>query len=222
MTGQNVSNNQVELSKIALYGILDTGYLAMDQFSAMAENLIAGGVGILQVRAKKESSKVRCQLVEQVLPVCMKAGIPLVINDDLSVATQFDSIGIHVGQEDQSSEEIRDILGPDRIIGLSSHSIEQATQAYQLGKRGTIDYFAIGPVFATQTKPDYVPVTLDLVHWAIEQGFDIPHFFIGGINRLTLPQVLEVGAKQVVVVSDLLLADDPCAVAKEMVDLIGG
>jgi thiamine-phosphate pyrophosphorylase len=205
-----------ELDKVYLYGILDTGYLPLDQFEATAEKLIQGGVGMLQIRAKKESAETRHRLVERVLPVCLETEIPLIINDDLSVAMRHPEVGLHVGQDDLPVDVARGELGPDRIIGLSTHSEKQAGDAYAKAKLGLIDYFAVGPVFPTQTKPDYIPVTLDLVKWVVSQCYEVPHFFIGGINRKSLPALIETGAKRVVVVSDLLQAENPEIAATEI------
>ena len=202
---------------MSLYGILDTGYLPLDQFPSMAEKLMCGGVGILQIRAKKETSVVRGSLVEAVLPMCLDRGVPLIVNDDLAVALRHPEVGLHIGQDDLPPEQVRQELGSKRIIGLSTHSEAQVADAYAKYQSGLIDYFAVGPVFPTQTKPDYNPVTTDLVKWVIEQRYDAPHFFIGGINKNTLGQLLEIRAQRVVVVSDLLTAADPTQAASEMI-----
>ena len=198
-----------DLRQAFLYGILDTGYLPPDQFSAMTGKLIRGGAGILQVRAKREDVSVRCSLVEAVLPQCLEHHVPLIVNDDLEVALRYPEVGLHIGQDDLPAEEAREALGEGRIIGLSTHSEAQATDGYAKYQSGLIDYFAVGPVFPTQTKPDYTPVTTDLVKWVIAQHFDAPYYFIGGVNRKTLPQLVDIGARQVVVVSDILTAEDP-------------
>lgn len=205
-----------------LYGILDTGYLPQVQFAEMAHKLILGGAGILQIRAKNESLQLKCSLVEKVLPICTKMDIPLVINDDLEIAIKYHQLGLHLGQDDLPVEVAREELGSERIIGLSSHSKKQVGDAFEKWKKGTINYFAIGPVFSTLTKPDYIPVSLDLVKWTVLQGFDAPHFFIGGINRNSVLLVKETGAKQIVVVSDLLKADDPTRAAKELISVMLG
>ena len=206
-----------ELESASLYGILDTGYLPLDQFAAMAEKLMRGRVGILQIRAKKESATVRSSLVEAVLPLCLDRGVPLIVNDDLSVALRYPEVGLHIGQDDLPPEQVRRELGSGRIVGLSTHSETQAADAYKKYRSGLIDYFAVGPVFPTQTKPDYTPVTTNLVKWVIEQRYEAPHFFIGGINKGTLGQLVNLGARRVVVVSDLLTAADPAQAAGEMV-----
>ena len=182
----------------------------------MTGKLIRGGAGILQVRAKKETALVRCSLVEAALPQCIEYNVPLIVNDDLEVALRYPEVGLHIGQDDLPAEQAREALGEERIIGLSTHSEAQAADAYAKYESGLIDYFAVGPVFPTQTKPDYKPVTTNLVKWVVSQSFDAPHFFIGGVNRKTLPQLIEIGAQRVVVVSDLLTADDPEQAARDL------
>lgn len=188
------------------YAILDTGYVGADGWLEKAAALIDGGCALLQVRAKRESSAQRARLVEAVLPLTMAAGIPLILNDDLELASQLPEVGLHIGQDDVSPAEARDTLGPDRVLGWSTHSTEQARAAIRVS--GLLSYFAVGPVFATQTKPDYVPVGLELVREVAGMNPPIPFFAIGGIDRRNLPQVTAAGARNLVVVSDVLNDSD--------------
>ncbi len=204
------------LENAHLYAILDTSYIAAEDFALYAEKLIKGGVDLLQIRAKYESADDRRALVRSVLDVCTDANIPLILNDDVEVASEFDGLGLHVGQDDLNPEIAREMMGPDRIIGLSTHSREQATAAYEYYQKGIVNYFAVGPVFKTPTKPDYTPVTLDLVSWVVENNFHAPHFFIGGINESTLPLLIGRGANRAVVVSALLKAIDVSAAASRI------
>ena len=137
----------------------------------------------------------------------------LIINDDVELCARYPTTGLHIGQDDTSPAEARRRIGPDRVIGLSTHSFEQARAADALA--GTIDYFCVGPVFATQTKPDYTPVGPELVRRVSAMKPRLPWFAIGGINRLTLREVLAAGASRVVVVSDLLCASSPREAATE-------
>lgn len=195
-----------------LYAILDTGYTSPENWVASCRALLSGGAGILQVRAKKESPADRARLARLVAPICQEFAVPLIINDDLPLALSIQGAGLHIGQDDTPVSEARAALGPHRILGLSTHSLEQARRALELPD-GLLNYFATGPVFPTQTKPDYIPVGLQLVSDVArlrrEMGKSaLPWYCIGGINRRTLPQVLVAGAERVVIVSDLLLADN--------------
>jgi len=200
---------RIAKAPFSLYGILDTSCIGADQFATYAQNLIKGGAGILQIRAKHSNTDERARMASSVLPVAQSASVPLIINDDLDAVLNVSGTGLHIGQDDMPPYEARNRLGPNRIIGLSTHSRDQAEQAEQLAREGIIDYFAIGPIFATPTKPDYVPVTPDLVEWAVGRQFQAPCFFIGGITRNTLPIICGLGARRVVIVSALLRASDP-------------
>ncbi len=205
------------LSDCWLYGILDLGYVKPENALSMTTALIEGGVDILQLRAKKSSPADIAALAEAVLPITRAAGVPFVINDFPEIARAVGTDGIHVGQDDLSVEETRRIVGPNCFVGKSTHSVAQARAALVEGA----DYIGFGPLYATGTKPDYVPIGLQDI--AQVQSFaQAPVFCIGGINEITLPSVLAAGAKRVVIVSALLLAADVRAYAKKTRDLILG
>lgn len=203
-----------------LYGILDTGYVSPGNWRDRAVALIDGGCDLLQVRAKQENSAQRQALVEAVLPLTTAAGIPLIINDDVELAAHMPGVGLHVGQDDMDPREARRLLGPEAVIGWSTHSREQARRAMELGD--VLSYFAVGPLFATPTKPDYEPVGLDLARWVGEQQPGLPYFCIGGIKRSNLDEVLAIGVPNVVIVSDLLCADDPRSATESVKACLNG
>jgi thiamine-phosphate pyrophosphorylase len=149
------------------------------------------------------------------LPVFAGTGVPLIINDDVALAARHPQLGVHVGQDDTPVAAVRALLGPDRIIGLSTHSVPQIEAA--LAIQDQLTYFAVGPVFATQTKPDYQPVGLDLVRYLATcyPRLRVPVFCIGGINRTNAPTVIAAGARNLVAVSDVLLDPDPAAAIEE-------
>lgn len=196
------------------YAILDSGYVSADNWLPMAEALIAGGAHLIQVRAKKQNSTQRQNLVESILPLTQAAGIPLIVNDDIELASQLPGVGLHIGQDDISPAVARDTLGPDRIIGWSTHSPAQARSAIR--QASLLSYFAVGPVFATMTKPDYTPVGLELVKYVAALDPPIPFFCIGGITRNNIGQVLQAGAKNIVIVSDILQAPDPQRAVRDL------
>jgi thiamine-phosphate pyrophosphorylase len=197
------------------YALLDTGYVAGDRLVAMARHLIAGGASLVQLRAKRETAAARAALVDHLLPVFAGTGVPLIINDDVALAARHPQLGVHVGQDDTPVAAVRALLGPDRIIGLSTHSVPQIEAA--LAIQDQLTYFAVGPVFATQTKPDYQPVGLDLVRYLATcyPRLRVPVFCIGGINRTNAPTVIAAGARNLVAVSDVLLDPDPAAAIEE-------
>jgi thiamine-phosphate pyrophosphorylase len=118
--------------------------------------------------------------------------------------------GAHVGQDDLSLADARKFAGDQAIIGKSTHSLAQAVAAQREGA----DYIGFGPLFATPTKPDYTPIGLDEIR-AVHQLVSLPIFCIGGIKRENLPEVLAAGAQRVVIVSGILLAEDPEAYSRD-------
>jgi thiamine-phosphate pyrophosphorylase len=137
----------------------------------------------------------------------------LVINDDVELGARTAGAGLHLGQDDRPATAARTGIGPDRVLGLSTHSWEQAQAAMAL-PAGVLSYFCVGPLFATPTKPDYTPVGLELVRRVAAARPALPWFVIGGITRANLGAVIAAGAPRVVVVSDVLRAEDPAAAVR--------
>lgn len=208
----------LSLRECSFYGILDTGYVSRSDWARKYRALVKGGAGVIQLRAKRESHKEREALLVQILEIRNEAENesqpPLILNDDVELCLRYANVGLHVGQEDTPAIDARRRLGPHRILGLSTHSIRQARQAMELPE-GILDYFAVGPVFATQTKPSYAPVGLELVRWVDQQSPKLPFFCIGGINRGNLDEVRKAGGSRVVAVSDPLLAQDTATAVEE-------
>jgi thiamine-phosphate pyrophosphorylase len=209
---------QHDLTTARFYGILDAGYVSPDKWFSKAKDLIAGGAGIVQIRAKGHSRDEIRVLTKEVWHLFKDGPIPLIINDDLELALEFEGAGLHVGQDDMDAREARKALGPDRVLGLSTHSIEQAREAIELAD--ILTYFAVGPVFPTQTKPTYTPVGLNLVEQvANEANNPLPWFCIGGINRKNAQQVKDAGGQRLVAVSDVLCDEDTPAAVQEYLEL---
>ncbi len=200
------------LCRARFYAILDSSYVPRARWRETCAALIEGGAALVQVRAKRESAPERAALLDEVLPLFPAApdSPALIVNDDLDLAARHPGVGLHIGQEDTPPAEARARLGPGRLLGLSTHSRGQATAALALPP-GTIDYFAVGPVFSTRTKPDYTPVGLNLVREVAAMRPHLPWFCIGGITRTNLAHVVEAGAHRVVIVSDVLCDADPAA-----------
>jgi thiamine-phosphate pyrophosphorylase len=196
------------LAECKLYAFVDTAYLRGRAPQTVAQQLCDGGADLIQVRAKTSSLEEIRTMAEAVLPITNAANVGLVINDHLSVARQVRAELCHLGQEDffeAGHKRVSDlqVSDPRLEIGLSTHAPEQALAAMAAGA----DYIAIGPVFATGTKPTAKPVTLDYVHWA-SANVNIPWFAIGGITLQNLDDVLAAGAKRICVVSAILNTED--------------
>ena len=196
------------LAECKLYTFVDTAYLHGRPPELLAQQLCDGGSDLIQLRAKNSPPDEIRALAEKILPVTRRAGVPLVINDHLEIAQAVGAEYCHLGQEDFFSagrRHISEIRSPksETRIGLSTHAPAQAERALAAGA----DYIAIGPIYATPTKPAAKPVTLDYIHWAAAHA-TVPWFAIGGINLQTLDAVLAAGAQRVCVVSAILNAPD--------------
>ncbi len=203
---QSVKN----LSDCHLYGILDLGYVHAGDAGSMARRMLEGGVDVIQLRAKKFlHGEIRALAVE-ILPICREFKVPLILNDHPDLVPLTGADGVHVGQDDLPVPQVRKIVGPDAIIGLSTHSLAQAVSAMEAAP----DYIGFGPLFSTPTKPDYTPIGVDDIRRVLEH-VALPVFCIGGIKLENLPAVLAAGAKRVVIVSGILQADDVSAYCKK-------
>jgi thiamine-phosphate pyrophosphorylase len=203
------------LSECLLYAFVDTTCLRGRAPADVAQQLCAGGADLIQLRAKQSSQEEIRRMAQAILPVTRAAGIGLVINDHLKIAQDIGAEFCHLGQEDffgaghARVSELRpgcSVLG----IGLSTHAAEDAKRALAAGA----DYLGVGPVYATGTKPEARPVTLDYVRWAAN-NVRVPWFAIGGINLNNLDQVLAAGARRICVVSAILNAADIAAACRQ-------
>jgi thiamine-phosphate pyrophosphorylase len=196
------------LADCKLYTFVDTAYLHGRAPELVARQLCDGGSDLIQLRAKNSAADAVRALAEKILPVTRRASVGLVINDHLQIARDLGAEFCHLGQEDffdaghTHVSELK-IQNSKLKIGLSTHAPAQAQRALDAGA----DYIAIGPVFATGTKPTAKPVTLEYVRWAAKH-VTVPWFAIGGINLQTLDDVLAAGAKRICVVSAILNAPD--------------
>ncbi len=196
------------LADCKLYTFVDTAYLHGRAPELVAQQLCDGGSDLIQLRAKNSSAEEIRRMAEKILPITKRANVGLVINDHLDIARELGAEFCHLGQEDffdagfKNVSELR-TQNSELKIGLSTHAPEQAQRALDAGA----DYVAIGPVFATGTKPGAKAVTLDYVRWAAA-NVTVPWFAIGGINLGNLGDVLGAGAKRVCIVSAILNAPD--------------
>lgn len=204
-----------ELSECRLYGFVDTAWLRGRAPETVAQQLCDGGADLIQLRAKGSSPDEVRRMAGAILPVTRRADVGLVINDHLAVAQEIGAELCHLGQEDffdaGHTQVVQLPAGPTRPrIGLSTHAPDQALRAIAAGP----DYIAIGPVYATGTKPGAKPVTLDYVRWAA-RNVTLPWFAIGGITLSNLDDVLEAGARRICVVSAILDTDDIAKACRE-------
>ncbi|HEY0166800.1 MAG TPA: thiamine phosphate synthase [Jatrophihabitans sp.] len=175
--------------------------------------VLANGVDIVQLREKNLEAADELAALEVMADACRRHARLLAVNDraDLAVAAGADVL--HLGQRDLAPATARRIVGPDVLIGLSSHSVEQARAAAAVSE---VDYFCLGPIWATPTKPGRPHTGLAPVATLAAEEVARPWFGIGGIDESNLDLVLEAGARRVVVVRVLTEAADPAAVAARL------
>jgi thiamine-phosphate pyrophosphorylase len=194
-----------KLAAARLYLIGDAAAL-----ERVLDGALAGGVDLVQLRSRQS----RAALREAALPLiarCHAAGALLIVNDDPVLAAELDADGVHLGQDDVAVAAAREIVGRDRLIGLSTHSEAQIDAAEG------VDYIGVGPVWATPTKPDYEPVGLELVRYAAERA-RMPFFAIGGIDSSNAGRVFAAGANGISVVRAICEANDPRLAALSLLE----
>jgi thiamine-phosphate pyrophosphorylase len=190
------------LSECRLYGIIDLGYIPqLRDCNRVAEQMVTGGVDLIQLRGKGKSIDELVNLASEIHEITARSDTPLIVNDHAEIAAQVPVEGVHVGQDDDSVLVVRQKARRDLIVGKSTHSLTQAHTAQGEGA----DYIGFGPIFATPTKPGYTPIGLGDIR-QVHVDVSIPIFCIGGINIDNLQQVIDAGAKRVVMVSALLKA----------------
>lgn len=203
------------LSECRLYGIIDLGYVERRDAARIVEQMIEGGVDLIQIRGKKKSIGELEELSAELHGFTAKSSTPLIVNDHAEIARRIPLEGVHVGQDDDPIEIARRKAARDILVGKSTHSLEQARAAQREGA----DYIGFGPIFATPTKPDYVPIGLEDIS-RVHAEVKLPIFCIGGINIDNLQSVIGAGAKRVVMVSALLKAHNIVDYARCAIDML--
>ena len=205
---------KLKLKSAHFYGIVDLGYVTVERALSVAQSLADGGAGVIQLRAKGCEVAEILDLAKKLKPICQENGVPFIVNDYPEIALAVGADGVHIGQDDGSLSDVRAIVGEEMIVGRSTHSAEQAELALSEG----FDYIGFGPIFPTPTKLGRPRIGLNNVQLVQSTvGQDIPVFCIGGIRRDNLELVMSAGAQRVVVVSDVLSAEDVTQAAQQIV-----
>lgn len=194
-----------------LYAVTDRQWLGRRSLDQCVAQAIAGGVTCVQLREKDAPHFEVAPLAERLQEVCAAADIPFLVNDDIELALETGADGVHLGQDDMDCAEARAILGPDRLIGISVQTEEQALLAVAEGA----DYLGVGALSPTPTKPDAVEVSRAQLA-AIVAAVDVPLVGIGGMNATTIAQFAGSGLDGAAVVSAVFAADDCEAAAREL------
>jgi len=196
-----------------LYVITESGISKGRSNEFVVKEAIKGGADIIQLREKQwDKNKIREEAIK-LLKICRKNNVLFIVNDYVDVALEIGADGVHLGQSDMPISEARKICGNKLIIGLSTHSVEQAVKA----DKEDADYITIGPIFKTRAK-DYT-IGTEIIKEILRRGKK-PLIAIGGINNDNIDSVLGQGAKSVAVISAVVGADDVSKAARELVEKI--
>ena len=198
-----------------LYVILDRTVAAGRDLVALLDAVIAGGARMIQLREKTWPSGQLLPLAERLRARCRETGVTFVMNDRVDLAVAIEADGVHLGQDDLPPRLARPLLRPGMILGVSTHSVEQARRAQADGA----DYVAVGAMFPTGTKPDFELVGPALVR-AVRGEIRVPLVGIGGITPDNAGQVISAGADGVSVISAVCAAPDPRAASAHFLDAI--
>ena len=181
--------------KKVLYAITDE-YLLKEDFEKKVEEALKSGVDIIQYRAKKKNAKDMIEEAIVLKKLCIKYGVPLIINDRVDIALAVDADGVHVGQEDIPVLYVRNLIGNKKILGLSTKNLKHVEEANKL----PVDYIGFGSIFPTNTKEDAKVAGLKQLEEAVNISLQ-PIIAIGGINESNIDEVLKTGCSGVAIVS---------------------
>lgn len=198
--------------QLRLYAVTDRAWAENeDALLRQIEDAVDGGASIVQLREKHLDDDAFLKEAERFVALCRRKGAVSIINDNAEIALRAGADGVHIGQEDLEAGAARALLGPDKIIGVSAHSVEEALRAQAAGA----DYLGVGAAFATGTKADAKPISRETIR-AITAAVDIPVAAIGGITRENILALSGCGLDGAAVVSALFAQPDVKAAAKEL------
>lgn len=195
----------------SLYLVTDREVIGDRNIISCIEEAIIGGVTIVQIREKNTPTENFYKIAEKIKKITDKYKVPLIINDRLDIALAINADGLHVGQSDMPAEVARKLLGPDKILGVSAATMEEALKA----QRDGADYIGVGAVFPTNSKDDARLVSLDLLS-KIKKEVKIPVVGIGGINHENLVKTMETGIDGVAVISAILSKENIADAARKL------
>lgn len=196
---------------LRLYVVTDRTWLHGRSFLEQIETVLQSGATLLQLREKKLPENEFLEEARAVKRLTDRYGVPLIINDNVHIALACNAAGVHVGQQDMEAQDVRALLGENKIIGVTAKTVEQAQKAEQAGA----DYLGSGAVFGTLTKPDALPMTMDRLR-DITQSVSIPVVAIGGIEEHNLMMLKGSGVAGAAVVSAVFAAEDVGAATKTL------
>lgn len=208
------SKEEIRASML-LYAVTDRMWLKKGQgLTAVCRDVLENGVTFLQIREKDLDAESFEREAMELKELCAQYRVPFVVNDSVEIALAIQADGVHVGQSDIRGRDIRAMIGPDRILGISAGTVEEAAAAERAGA----DYIGVGAVFGTSTKKDARALSLEQLR-AITEAVSIPAVAIGGINAANLLKLSGSGVDGVAVVSAIFAAENPGRAASELLGL---
>ena len=196
---------------LLLYAVTDRHWLSGRSLSDVVAESLDGGVTMLQLREKALEEEAFLSEAKELQALCRRRGVPFIVNDNVAIAKAMDADGVHVGQSDMEAMDVRSLLGPEKIIGVSAQTVEQAV----LAERHGADYLGVGAVFPTGSKDDADDVSYETLQ-AICAAVSIPVVAIGGISRDNVSRLSGSGICGVAVISAIYAAKDIRAAAAEL------
>lgn len=200
-----------EKNDLLLYAVTDRSWLNGQTLYSQVEQALKGGATFIQLREKELDTETFLQEAVAIKKLCKEYNVPFVINDNVEIALAVDADGVHVGQSDMEAMDVRAKLGPDKIIGVSAQTVEQARLAQEHGA----DYLGVGAVFPTGSKADAQEVSHETLR-AICGAVQIPVIAIGGIGKKNVTQLAGTGICGVAVISAIFGQDDIETAAREL------
>ena len=196
---------------LLLYAVTDRTWLGERTLAQVCGDVLKNGATFLQLREKELHGQALLDEAREIRAVAARYGVPFVVNDDVEAALAVDADGVHVGQSDIKGRDIRALIGPNKILGISANTVEAALAAQAAGA----DYLGVGAVFGTATKKDARDLGVEGLR-AICAAVSIPVVAIGGVSADNLPQLAGSGAAGAAVVSALFAQPDPGAAAARL------
>ncbi len=205
----------IKAKDMMLYAVTDAAWTGKKTLTEQVEEAMKGGITFLQLREKHLSKEEFLKEAIEIKDLAQKYQIPFVINDEIEIAQEAGADGVHVGQDDMPVEEVRKILGKDKIIGVSAHNVEEAVRA----ERGGADYLGVGAVYPTSTKENTSAVSMEEMK-KICQTVSIPVVAIGGIKKNNMKVLTGTGVDGIAVVSAIFAAKDIRKAAGELLEAV--
>ena len=202
---------------LLLYAVTDRHWLDGRKLIDVVRESLDGGVTMLQLREKALAEEKFLEEARELQALCRERHVPFIVNDNVDIAKAMDADGVHVGQDDMEALDVRAKLGPDKIIGVSAHTVEEALLAEKQGA----DYLGVGAVFPTSSKSDVGEMSYETLK-AICKAVSIPVVAIGGVNLDTLSLLAGTGIAGVAVISGLFAPEDKTAAAQGFLQQLEG